>query len=71
MRVNRILPTADNTFLLDGIFYVRAEGVSLGAPARDFSIAVPMPGTAPAQIAAAQSAALAQLASLIAQSVGR
>lgn len=69
IRVDRILAGADNVFHLDGIFYVRAEGVRLGAPSRDFAIAVPMAGTAPAQIAAAQSAALAQLAALIAGSV--
>lgn len=71
VRVDRILASANGTFHLDGIFYVRAEGVSLGAPSRDFAIAVPIEGTAPNQIAAAQSAAVAQLAQLIAASVGR
>lgn len=71
IRVDRILAGPDGQFRLEGIFYVRAEGVSLGAPSRDFAIAVPLVGTAPAQIAAAQSAALAQLASVIAASVGR
>ncbi|WP_435171426.1 PqiC family protein [Falsirhodobacter sp. 1013] len=71
VRVDRILASADGLFHLDGIYYVRAEGVSLGAPSRDFAVAVPVAGTAPEQIAAAQSAAVAQLAAQIARSVAR
>ncbi|WP_136684556.1 PqiC family protein [Falsirhodobacter xinxiangensis] len=71
IRVSRILAGTNGTFRLDGIFYVRAEGVSLGAPSREFAIAVPMPDDSPAGIAAAQSAALAQLAAVIAASVAR
>lgn len=71
VRVDRIVAGADGQFHLDGIYYVRAEGVSLGAPSRDFAVAVPMTGDTPAEIAAAQSAAVAQLAAQIARSVAR
>lgn len=71
VRVDRIVAGADGLFHLDGIYYVRAEGVSLGAPSRDFAIAVPLAGDSPAQIAAAQSTAVAQLAAQIARSVAR
>jgi len=71
VRVDRIVAGADGLFHLDGIYYVRAEGVSLGAPSRDFAISVPLPGDTPAQIAAAQSAAVSQLALEIARSVAR
>lgn len=71
VRVDRIVAGADGLFHLDGIYYVRAEGVSLGAPSREFTITTPMAGTDPAQIAAAQSAAVAELAAQIARSVAR
>ncbi|QUS35318.1 membrane integrity-associated transporter subunit PqiC [Falsirhodobacter algicola] len=71
VRVDRILAGADGLFHLDGVYYVRAEGVSLGVPSRDFAITVPLPGEEPAQIAAAQSTAVAQLATQIARSVSR
>ncbi|WP_128254017.1 PqiC family protein [Falsirhodobacter deserti] len=71
VRVDRILAAADGNFHLDGIYYVRAEGVQLGATSRDFAITVPLEGEDPAQIAAAQSAAVAQLAAQIARSVSR
>lgn len=71
VRIERILAGTDGAFHLDGVFYVRAEGVSLGAASRDFALTVPLAGPAPAQIAAAQSAALAQLAQVIARSVAR
>lgn len=71
VRVDRIVADADGIFHLDGIYYVRAEGVALGAPSRDFAVSVPMQGVDPTQIAAAQSTAIAQLAAQIARSVAR
>ncbi|WP_045389655.1 membrane integrity-associated transporter subunit PqiC [Falsirhodobacter sp. alg1] len=71
VRIDRILAGADGMFHLDGVYYVRAEGVSLGATSRDFAISVPLSGTDGAQIAAAQSTAVSQLAAQIARSVAR
>lgn len=71
VRIERILAGSDNVFRLNGVYYVRAEGVNLGAPSRNFAIAVPMTGTGPADIAAAQSEAITRLAQDIARSVAR
>ncbi|MCJ8139805.1 PqiC family protein [Falsirhodobacter halotolerans] len=71
VRIERILAGSDRVFRLNGVFYVRAEGVNLGASSRNFAIAVPMAGTEPADIAAAQSQAVARLAQDIARSVAR
>ena len=71
VRVQQSLAGADNIFRLEGQYYVRAEGVSVGPASAPFAIAVPMAGTDPQDIAAAQSAAIAQLATIIARGVGR
>lgn len=71
VRVDRIVAGTDGLFHLDGVYYVRAEGVSLGAPSHDFAVAVPLAGLEPAQIAEAQSRAVAELARQIAAAVSR
>ncbi|WP_126976750.1 PqiC family protein [Frigidibacter oleivorans] len=71
VRVTRMLAGADGVFRLDGQYYVRSEGPRRGPPSAPFAISVPMAGREPAQIAAAQSAAVGQLAEIIARSMGR
>jgi uncharacterized lipoprotein YmbA len=71
VRVERNLAGADGQFRLAGTFYVLSEIGRLGPESSGFDIAVPLAGTSPAQIAAAQSQALAKLAETIARSVGR
>ena len=71
VRVEQSLAGADSIFRLQGQYYVRAEEVSVGPASAPFAIAVPMAGTDPQDIAAAQSSAIAQLAEIIARGVGR
>lgn len=71
VRVQQSLAGADTIFRLEGQYYVRAEGVSVGPASAPFAIAVPMAGTEPQDIAAAQSSAIAQLATIIARGMGR
>lgn len=71
VRVEQSLAGADNVFRLQGQYYVRADEVSVGPASAPFAISVPMAGTAPADIANAQSAAIAELAAVIARGIGR
>lgn len=71
IRLDRSLAGADGQFRLSGVFYVLAEGLRMGPAAVPFDIAVPLAGSAPGDIARAQSAALARLAEIVARSIGR
>ncbi len=75
VRVAHSLAGADNVFRLQGQYYVRADGMRhgmrLGPASAPFAISVPMQGTEPADIARAQSAAIAELAATIARGLGR
>ncbi|AMY69326.1 PqiC family protein [Frigidibacter mobilis] len=71
VRVEQSLAGADSMFRLQGQYYVRADEVTIRPASAPFAIAVPMAGTEPQDIAAAQSAALAELATIIARGVGR
>ena len=71
IRVSDMIAGADGVFRLDGQFYTGGDGIDWPNASESFAIAVPLAGTEPGAIAAAQAAAVRELSERIARQLGR
>lgn len=71
VRVTDALAGADNVYRFAGSYYVGSDVVRAGPASAPFDIRVPMASARPAEVARAQSAAVAKLAEQIARGMGR
>lgn len=69
VRVNRIYARADGTFVLSGQFAVASPDAVVREFVRSFDVRVPLSGEGGGAVAAAQSAAIAELGRLVAASL--